>query len=79
MGHEVLLVGNGREVVEAARKSSFDLIVMDVQMPVMDGFQATSAVRNEERRLGRESVPIIAMTAHAMGGDRENVLIRRVG
>ena len=67
MGHEVVVASNGRDAVDAARQRSFDLILMDVQMPVMDGFEATAALRDEERL----HVPIVAMTAHAMAGDRE--------
>ena len=62
-----MVASNGREAVDAARQRSFDLILMDVQMPVMDGFEATAALRDEERL----HVPIVAMTAHAMAGDRE--------
>jgi len=67
MGHEVVVASNGREAVDAARQRSFDLILMDVQMPVMDGFEATAALRDQEKL----RVPIVAMTAHAMAGDRE--------
>ena len=66
MGHAVELAGNGRAAVEGAARGSFDLILMDVQMPEMDGFEATAALR----KMGIQT-PIIAMTAHAMIGDRE--------
>ncbi|MHC4716833.1 MAG: hybrid sensor histidine kinase/response regulator, partial [Planctomycetota bacterium] len=69
-GHRVTVVGNGREAVEAAGAGSFDLILMDVQMPAMDGLEATAAIRDGERGSGRHT-PIVAMTAHAMKGDRE--------
>ncbi|MBI4877739.1 MAG: response regulator [Acidobacteria bacterium] len=71
-GHYVRVVANGREAVDAAR-GSFDVILMDVQMPEMDGLEATAAIRNFERSNGRR-VPIIALTAHAMHGDREKFL-----
>jgi hypothetical protein len=72
-GHTTVVVSNGREALEAFRSESFDLVLMDVQMPEMDGFAATAAIREEEELLGRRT-PIIAMTAHAMKGDRERCL-----
>jgi len=72
-GYAVVVAGNGREVLKAHEKQSFDLILMDVQMPEMDGFEATAAIRRTERSTGVH-VPIIAMTAHAMKGDREQCL-----
>jgi CheY-like chemotaxis protein/HPt (histidine-containing phosphotransfer) domain-containing protein len=72
-GHAVEIARNGREVVEMIRSQPFDIILMDVQMPIMDGFQATSAIRSLEAHLGHR-VPIIALTAHAMQGDRERCL-----
>ena len=72
-GYEVHSVGDGREAVEAYRTQYFDLILMDVQMPEMDGMRATAAIRELEERTG-EHIPIIAMTAHAMKGDREKCL-----
>ena len=71
--HRVTTVGNGREAVERAAKQRFDLVLMDVQMPEMDGFQSTAAIRERERETGVHT-PIIAMTAHAMAGDRERCL-----
>jgi PAS domain S-box-containing protein len=71
--HEVSVADNGRVAVEAWRDGTFDLILMDVQMPELDGLAATRAIRDEEQRSG-EHVPIIAMTAHAMKGDRERCL-----
>jgi two-component system, sensor histidine kinase and response regulator len=72
-GHEVAVVKNGKEALSALRKQSFDVILMDVQMPVMDGFQATAAIREDEKRSGRH-MPIIALTARALKGDRERCL-----
>lgn len=72
-GHEVVVAPNGREAVELYQRQSFDLILMDVQMPEMDGFETTEAIRAIERRTGRH-VPILAMTAHALKGDRERCL-----
>ncbi len=72
-GHSVLVVTNGREAVEANARETFDLILMDVQMPEMDGFEATRCIRESELPANRHT-PIIAMTAHAMAGDRERCL-----
>jgi PAS domain S-box-containing protein len=69
-GHIVQVVANGREALAVLEKETFDLIFMDVQMPEMDGFEATAAIRKKEQ--GSEvRQPIIALTAHAMKGDRE--------
>jgi two-component system, sensor histidine kinase and response regulator len=65
----VVVAADGKQAVEMFQRESFDLVLMDVQMPEMDGFEATVAIRAAEGR-GRH-VPIIAMTAHAMKGDRE--------
>jgi CheY-like chemotaxis protein/anti-sigma regulatory factor (Ser/Thr protein kinase) len=65
---------NGLEALEYIKHNAFDLVFMDCQMPVMDGYQATDAVRNWERSEGRARMPIIAMTANAMHGDRERCL-----
>ena len=72
-GHHVTAVDNGQRAVEACREKTFDLVLMDVQMPVLDGFAATAAIRESESRSGIHT-PIIAMTAHAMKGDRERCL-----
>jgi len=72
-GHEVTLACNGREALTALEKDSFDLVLMDVQMPEMDGYQATAVIREREARTGGH-LPIVAMTAHAMKGDREECL-----
>jgi CheY-like chemotaxis protein len=71
MGHEVVVAVNGRTAVDAMTHGQFDLVLMDVQMPEMDGFEATSAIRALEKQLRRDSTPVVAMTAHAMSGDRE--------
>jgi PAS domain S-box-containing protein len=68
--HSTTVVGNGREALAAIEREHFDLVLMDVQMPEMDGFEATHALRRAEATTGRH-LPIIAMTAHAMKGDRE--------
>ncbi|HZO86985.1 MAG TPA: response regulator [Chthonomonadaceae bacterium] len=68
---QVTMVSNGRQALEALEAASYDLILMDVQMPEMDGFEATQAIRSREQELGKPPVPILAMTAHAMAGDRE--------
>ena len=68
--HQVISVTNGRDAVAKAAAQPFDLILMDVQMPGMDGFEATAAIRERERHTGGHT-PIVAMTAHAMAGDRE--------
>ncbi|MBF0160719.1 MAG: response regulator [Magnetococcales bacterium] len=70
-GLRVTVVNNGREAVAAVAKESFDLALMDIQMPEMDGFQATQAIR---RHPSGQQLPIIALTAHAMAGDREKSL-----
>ena len=72
-GHRVVVVGTGREAVAAVDRESFDVVLMDVQMPEMDGFEATFAIRARERFTGNR-VPIVAMTAHAMSGDKERCL-----
>ena len=67
------VVGNGREAVEAVASGDYDLVLMDVQMPEMDGFEATAAIRAAERITGRH-IRIFAMTAHAMSGDAQRCL-----
>jgi PAS domain S-box-containing protein len=72
-GHEVTVANDGREAVDLSARSDFDVILMDVQMPEMNGLDATAAIRQRERG-GPRHVPIIAMTAHAMAGDRDQCL-----
>ncbi len=69
-GHTVTVVGNGKEALDAWEDSEYDIVFMDVQMPVMDGFEATAAIRRKEKISG-DHVLIVAMTAHAMVGDEE--------
>jgi two-component system sensor histidine kinase/response regulator len=73
MGHTVVVAENGRFVLELLATQRFDLVLMDVQMPEMDGLTATRSIRESERRT-HHHLPIIAMTAHAMKGDRERCL-----
>jgi CheY-like chemotaxis protein len=74
-GHSVIVANNGREAVDAWQHGTFDVVLMDVQMPEMDGLQATATIRELEREGGMETrTPIIAMTANAMKGDRERCL-----
>ena len=72
-GHTVTVAGNGKEVLAALQADTFDLVLMDVQMPEMDGFEATAAIRELEKVSGNH-LAVIAMTAHAMVGDRERCL-----
>ncbi len=71
LGHTVTPAANGQEVLEHLARQDFDLIFMDIQMPVMDGVEATRAIRQDKSLGVRSSIPIIAMTAYAMTGDRE--------
>ncbi|KAJ3167473.1 hypothetical protein HDU87_001678 [Geranomyces variabilis] len=77
-GHRATVVENGKLAVEAFQRQSFDMILMDVQMPIMGGFEATQCIREIEKRMGHDSplkrIPIIAVTAHAMIGDRDKCL-----
>jgi CheY-like chemotaxis protein len=74
MGHKVTVAPNGREVVNAVRAHTFDVVLMDVQMPEMDGLEATAAIRELEKSNGTPRLPIIAMTAEALKGDRERCI-----
>jgi CheY-like chemotaxis protein len=73
LGHRVEVANNGQEALDLHAATHFDAILMDVQMPVMGGFEATAVIRQRESA-GMERTPIIAMTAHAMKGDRERCL-----
>ena len=72
-GHQVTMTATGREAVERIREEVFDVVLMDVQMPDMDGLEATALIREWENSRGRRT-PIIALTAHSMKGDRERCL-----
>jgi signal transduction histidine kinase/ActR/RegA family two-component response regulator len=74
-GHRVTIANNGQEAVDAFGRQPFDLVLMDIQMPMMDGFEATQAIRDLEKDLGKHT-PIIALTAHAISGYREECLKR---
>ena len=73
-GHEVDVAANGLEALAALAQNDYRMVLMDCRMPVMDGFAATAAIRNAEGNVRDPRIPIIAMTADAMGGDRERVL-----
>ena len=72
-GHQVTSVENGAEALRQIANDHYDVVLMDVQMPVLDGFAATKAIRQQERDTGRH-LPIVAMTAHAMLGDRQRCI-----
>jgi PAS domain S-box-containing protein len=72
-GYQVTTARNGREALRAAGQNAFDVILLDVQMPVVDGFEAAASIREMEKETGAH-VPIIALTAHALPGDREKCL-----
>jgi len=73
-GHKVSLAVNGQEVLDLLEKQGFDLILMDIQMPVMDGIAATRAIRAKTSQVSNKDIPIIAMTAFAMRGDKDKFL-----
>jgi PAS domain S-box-containing protein len=73
-GHRVVTVRDGHEAVEAARRERFDIILMDIQMPELDGFRTTALIRRQEQDTGTNRVPIIALTARAMPGERAECL-----
>jgi two-component system, sensor histidine kinase and response regulator len=75
LGHRVAVANNGREAVDALEAGRFDAVLMDMQMPEMDGLQATATIRARERTQSLAGVPIIALTANAMKGDREKCLL----
>jgi two-component system, sensor histidine kinase and response regulator len=72
-GHRVVLVADGRQAIEALNQESFDLVLMDAQMPEMDGMEATTIIREKEKKNGKHQ-PIVALTAHALTGDRDRCL-----
>src|SRR5262245_35911451 len=71
-GHTVVIAGNGKEAVDCVTARPFDLVLMDISMPEMDGLEATQVIRRNEN--GQRRLPIVALTAHAMVGDRERCL-----
>jgi len=71
-GHTVVIAGNGKEAVDQVSGHLFDLVLMDISMPEMDGLEATQVIRTRES--GERRLPIVALTAHAMVGDRERCL-----
>ena len=72
-GHDVTVAQHGQEALDILEKSTFELVLMDLQMPVMGGFEATAAIREREKTTGKR-LRIVAMTAHAMNGDRERCM-----
>ena len=72
--HSVVVVGNGLEALNTVKTQKFDVVLMDVQMPIMGGFEATKEIRNWEKESEQPRTPIIALTAHAMLGDREKCI-----
>jgi CheY-like chemotaxis protein len=73
-GHRVVVASNGKEALEVLNEENFDIVLMDVQMPEMDGFEATERIRQKEKEEGSGHIPIVALTAQAMKGDREKCL-----
>jgi CheY-like chemotaxis protein/HPt (histidine-containing phosphotransfer) domain-containing protein len=74
MGFRSDAVANGQEAIQALKMAPYDIVFMDVQMPVMDGFEATRQIRDPQSAVRNHQIPVIAMTAHAMKGDRERCL-----
>jgi CheY-like chemotaxis protein len=73
-GIDVRLANDGRQALELESQGTFDLILMDCQMPILDGYEATRSIRQRARQLGRPAVPILALTAHALEGELERCL-----
>jgi len=73
-GYQCVIAPDGLAAIDAARQGCFDLALMDIQMPIMDGLEATRRIRSEERASGGRRLPIVAMTARAMPGDRESCI-----
>ncbi|MGO9014452.1 MAG: response regulator, partial [Dissulfurispiraceae bacterium] len=74
LGFSADTADNGQQAINMMEAASYDIVFMDVQMPVMDGYQATMAIRGGKTKAANPNVPIIAMTAHAMTGDKEKCL-----
>lgn len=73
-GYDYTVAENGQEALNLVKSSDFDLVLMDVQMPGIDGFEATHFIREWEQQKGTKRLPIIGMTAHALAGDRERCI-----
>lgn len=76
LGLSLVIANNGQEAVGLLQQDVFDLVLMDCQMPIMDGFEATASIRQREAEFGLPAIPIIALTANAISGDREDCLAR---
>jgi CheY-like chemotaxis protein/HPt (histidine-containing phosphotransfer) domain-containing protein len=74
LGYRIELVSNGKEALEKLKDGRFDLVLMDIQMPVMDGYEATAKIRNSSSDVFNHRIPVIAMTAHAFKSDQEKCL-----
>src|SRR6056297_1983951 len=74
LGHKVNVVENGKKAFDAFKRDRYDIILMDIQMPIMDGLECTRKIREHEKPNTQEKVTIIAVTAHAMIGDKEKCL-----
>ncbi len=75
LGHDIIVVGNGEQALEVVSRETFDLVFMDIQMPVMDGLQALKHIREKEKKEGKGThMPVVAMTANALKGDRETYI-----
>ncbi len=74
LGYHADVVTNGKEAVKSLERFDYDLVLMDCQMPVMDGYEATGIIRNLNSDVRNHNIPIIAMTANAIEGDREKCL-----
>jgi CheY-like chemotaxis protein len=74
LGHQAIVVDDGQEALDRLEADTFDVVLMDVQMPRLDGYAATQAIRARAAATGAPRLPIVAMTAHAIKGDRERCL-----
>ena len=74
LGVEVSIANNGREALESRMKNAYDMIFMDIEMPVMGGMEATGQILNYERKNREKHIPIVALTANALSGDREKYM-----
>jgi CheY-like chemotaxis protein len=74
LGHQVRIVADGQQALDALAREDFDLILLDVMMPVMDGITALQHIRSRQAQTGTTHTPIMILSAHAMLGDRENML-----